>query len=95
MDNQHKRIKGYRDLSQEEIDLMNRIKAKGEELNALCDEIQKNVSSQHTIAIRDNNDDELERLHIASPHKWLATAEHDLQTGIMKLVRAVAQPSTF
>ena len=26
MDNQHKLIKGYRDLSQEEIDLMNQIK---------------------------------------------------------------------
>lgn len=32
MDNQHKKIKGYRDLSQEEIDLMNRIKEKGQEL---------------------------------------------------------------
>ena len=27
MENQHKQIIGYRDLSQEEIDLMNRIKA--------------------------------------------------------------------
>ncbi len=35
MDNQHKKIKGYRDLSQEEIDLMNEIKAKGEELGEL------------------------------------------------------------
>ena len=35
MDNQHKQIKGYRDLSQEEIDLMNEIKAKGVELGAL------------------------------------------------------------
>ena len=26
MDNQHKLIKGYRDLSEQEIDLMNRIK---------------------------------------------------------------------
>ena len=30
MDNQHKQIKGYRDLSQIEIDLMNRIKAHAE-----------------------------------------------------------------
>lgn len=30
MDNQHKHIKGYRDLSQAEIDLMNRIKAHAE-----------------------------------------------------------------
>lgn len=35
MDNQHKKIKGYRDLSQAEIDLMNEIKAKGVELGEL------------------------------------------------------------
>jgi hypothetical protein len=28
MDNQHKKIKGYRDLSQAEIDAMNQIKEK-------------------------------------------------------------------
>lgn len=32
MDNQHKQIKGYRDLSQEEIDAMNAVKAEGERL---------------------------------------------------------------
>ena len=35
LDNQHKKIKGYRDLSQAEIDLMNEIKAKGVELGEL------------------------------------------------------------
>lgn len=35
MDNQHRKIKGYRELSQEEIDLMNEIKSKGIELGEL------------------------------------------------------------
>ena len=35
MDNQHKQIKGYRDLSQAEIDMMNEVKSKGEELGDL------------------------------------------------------------
>lgn len=35
VDNQHKQIKGYRDLSQEEIDLMNMIKTKAEECGEL------------------------------------------------------------
>lgn len=35
MQNQHQKIKGYRDLSQEEIDLMNEIKTKGAELGEL------------------------------------------------------------
>lgn len=37
MDNQHQQIKGYRDLSQAEIDAMNAIKAKAEEVGALLD----------------------------------------------------------
>jgi hypothetical protein len=35
MDNQHRQIKGYRELSAEEIALMNEIKAKGAELGDL------------------------------------------------------------
>ncbi|NYT76622.1 hypothetical protein H0A71_06430 [Alcaligenaceae bacterium] len=35
MDNQHKQIKGYRDLSQAEIDLMNEIKVEGNSLGDL------------------------------------------------------------
>lgn len=35
MENQHRQIKGYRELSQEEIDLMNEIKSKGAELGEL------------------------------------------------------------
>ena len=35
MDNQHREIKGYRELSAEEIALMNEIKRKGEELGEL------------------------------------------------------------
>lgn len=40
MDNQHKHIKGYRDLSQTEIDLMNLIKAKGVELGTLVEQLR-------------------------------------------------------
>lgn len=40
MKDQHKKIKGYRDLSQEEINAMNNIKAYGEELRALIEELQ-------------------------------------------------------
>ena len=35
MDNQHRKISGYRELSQAEIDAMNEIKAKGVELGDL------------------------------------------------------------
>lgn len=39
MENQHKQIKGYRELSQNEIDIMNRIKAKAEEVGELLNSI--------------------------------------------------------
>lgn len=42
MQDQHKLIKGYRDLTQTEIDLMNAIKVKGNELGALIEDLQKN-----------------------------------------------------
>jgi len=40
MDNQHHQIKGYRELSQAEIDLMNDIKAKGVELGELVEKLR-------------------------------------------------------
>lgn len=38
---QHEKIKGYRDLSEDEIALMNKIKAKAEEVRELVEEIQR------------------------------------------------------
>lgn len=40
MENQHRKIKGYRELSQAEIDLMNKIKTMGVELGALVEEVR-------------------------------------------------------
>ncbi len=80
MENQHQKIKGYRDLSQQEIDLMNEIKAKGAELSILLAKVSLTVKP----AFRD-----------ADPYRWVAIAKTDFQTGIMALTRAVAQPETF
>lgn len=40
MENQHRQIKGYRELSQEEINLMNEIKSKGAELGELVEKLR-------------------------------------------------------
>lgn len=42
MENQHRQIKGYRELDQVEIDLMNKIKVKGAELGELVTELRLN-----------------------------------------------------
>lgn len=39
MDNQHRKISGYRELSQEEIDIMNAIKEKEKEVKELIGEL--------------------------------------------------------
>jgi len=39
MDNQHRKITGYRELSQEEIDAMNKIKLHGTQLGLLMEEL--------------------------------------------------------
>ena len=74
MENQHQHIKGYRDLSAEEIGLMNEIKAKGEELGALVTKLRATEGLDQ---------------------RWVSIGQTDLQTGLMALVRAVAQPTTF
>jgi len=108
MQNQHQKIKGYRDLYQEEIDLMNRIKEKGAELLALQDELANRLNTDFEVkqvAARNSqlapNDfaspecQELERFKAAQPQRWAAIGKTDIQTGIMALVRAVAQPTSF
>jgi hypothetical protein len=45
MDNQHKQIKGYRDLNEAEIALMNEIKTKGEELGQLVEKLRADEST--------------------------------------------------
>lgn len=98
MENQHRQIKGYRELSQEEIDLMNRIKEKGAELLALQAELAGRLTDYQSIKARDSvkgQEQELEykRFCAAEPMRWAAIGKTDIQTGIMALVRAVAQPA--
>lgn len=80
-------IKGYRNLSQAEIDLMNEIKANGEQLRALITRVQHHISSQP--------DPEVPHSQVTNPMRWASIAQTDLQTGLMALTRAVAQPTSF
>lgn len=42
MDNQHRKITGYRELSAEEIALMNEVKAMGAQLGQLIEKLREN-----------------------------------------------------
>lgn len=81
MENQHRKIKGYRELSQDEIDLMKKIKKQGEQL----DKLVREIATYHACQTGD------EAIDIA----WLNDGEMSLKKGIMSLVRSVAKPESF
>lgn len=83
MDNQHREIKGYRELSQEEIDLMNEIKTKAKEVGALVKKLYApNYDSSPDGPIGEAN-------------RWVSIGKTSLQQGFMALTRAVAKPDFF
>ena len=52
MENQHRKIKGYRELSQDEIDLMNMVKGQGIELGSLVSALKAGAEiDQRWVAI--------------------------------------------
>lgn len=67
-------IIGYRQLTEAEAALMNKIKEHGVLLGELVDELR--------------NTENLDG-------RWISIGATDLQTGLMALTRAVAQPTTF
>ncbi len=83
MENQHKKIKGYRDLTQEEIDLMNLIKEKAAEVGLL-------VGTLEGFKITEGPEKDL-----PLDGRWMAIGKTDLQKGFMALTRAVAKPGFF
>lgn len=101
MENQHRKISGYRELSQKEIDLMNGVKALGPQLEALISKINLHLTEQmNNTVVQDmipvvTNQEEFDRLKSAEPHRWVNIAKADFQTGLMALTRAIAQPTFF
>lgn len=98
MENQHRKISGYRELSQEEIDLMNKIKAFGPQLEELTTEIFEYLANQADKAYQslDQKDwTDWDRIESARPSTWAETGTQRLQEGLMFLTRAIAQPTFF
>ena len=91
MENQHKHIKGYRDLSKEEIDLMNKIKALAEEVGGLVKELEDKTNEDYFS----DDAEEVDEQNLVEAMKWVSDGKKDLQLGFMQLVRAIAKPTTF
>ena len=96
MENQHRKITGYRELNAEEIALMNEVKELGPQIEAVILKVQAHVKKQREDCKQISNYDEnYQRLEDATPERFSALAKTEFQTGLMYLVRAVAQPTTF
>lgn len=74
------KITGYRQLNEQEASLMNEIKDHGVMLGQLVDRLRAVTRDTHGYAL---------------DQRWVSIGATDLQTGLMALVRAVAQPTTF
>lgn len=80
VDNQHKKISGYRDLTQQEIDLMNEGKALAEQCRIYTDKLKGLSFPQDGDGI---------------DGRWLSIGITQLQQGFMAVIRSIAKPTTF
>lgn len=92
MENQHREIKGYRELSPAEIAVMNKVKAHAEVTAALIREVHQlnsvrfNTPTPAPSVYAEQN---------GESNRWAALAKTQLQQGYMALVRSIALPTTF
>lgn len=89
---QHAKIKGYRKLTDVEINLMNRAKSIEAEVISLFNDIQDHVEAQHEAVMDEIESAESNRLERAWPFQWVSSGFMQVQTGLMQMIRAVAQP---
>ena len=93
MDNQHRKITNYRELSEEEIELMNRLKQKGQEFLDLLKEVEETQGSMLSAIAQDSSvEDRIAAIRNGDCFRWLAMAKTDVQTATMFACRAVALP---
>jgi len=79
MENQHRKITGYRELNEKEIAVMNEIKGLAQRVGVL-------VEGMRAAAARENSGYDV---------RWISIGQTHLQEGFMALTRAVAKPTTF
>lgn len=84
------KITGYRQLVPAETALMNEAK----KLGAQFEELIGRLRAYHAEQTARADGGELRRLVMAEPERWLAMGRTDIQTGVMKIVRSIAQPAS-
>lgn len=85
------KITGYRQLSPEEVALMNEGKALAEQCGAYVAKLR----AQKKVNIPESPDSVACEVGIDLDQRWVSMGASDLQVGFMKLIRGIAQPTTF
>ena len=92
MKDQHQKIKGYRELSQAEIDLINEVKALAEQ----CGDYLKKLRTMNGQPNAYGDARLLDQtLAPKLDQRWISIGATDLQRGFMAVIRGIAQPTTF
>ena len=84
------KITGYRQLSEQEVALMNEAKALAEQCGALVARLR-----EHNGKARFDDAGMRVDSTLTLDQRWVSIGATDLQTGFMALVRGIAQPTTF
>lgn len=87
---QQPKITGYRQLSQEEVDLMNEAKALAEQCGAFIQKLR-----HHPPEGLVDRTAEMPNGKVPIDQRWVHIGTTQLQQGFMALTRAIAQPTTF
>lgn len=92
-------LAGYRELTHEEVSLINEVKETGETLRRLLHKIDTIQTSNflHLIEHQDRHSATAHAVYLANTesHRWRSMAKDSFQVGMMQLVRAVAKPTNF
>ena len=83
------KIRGYRQLSEDEAALMNEVKALAEMCGICIDKLRLHADAGRGATAED--------LAAGPPldQRWISIGATDLQRGFMALIRGIAQPTTF
>jgi hypothetical protein len=83
---------GHRALDPAELALIKRIRLEADSIRTLVNDVQHFCIARGQEPL---GEDEAPHSTVTHPERWAALAQTDLQTGFMKLTRAVAAPTHF
>ncbi len=86
---QQPKITGYRQLSEEEVILMNVGKALAEQCGAYIEKLRNYVPTDR------ENQAETFKPGSSLDQRWISIGATQLQQGFMAVIRGIAQPTTF